>query len=193
MREPVAGAGLHLTVMERVLVIGSGGSGKTRLALELREILNVRAHHLDRLFWKPGWEPSTDREIESAVKKILDDDTWIMDGNYGGTMVERMDRADTIIFLDLPTLTCLRGVIARFFKYRNTNRPDMTEGNNERLTLDFLGWILSYKRTRRPKVLSLMSLHKHHKNVFILDSRKAVKAFLTWLRTEIAAAKRQSM
>jgi len=169
---------------KRVLVIGSGGSGKTHLARRLGEILGLPVYHLDRMFWKPGWELSSDAEIRCAIEQVLDNDRWIMDGNYSGTMAMRMARADTIIFLDLPTLACLRGVVARYLKYRKRTRPDMTEGNIERLTFPFLGWILTYRRRRRPKVLSLLERHCADKTVVILDSRRAVDAFVEQLQAE---------
>jgi len=174
--------------MKRVLVIGCGGAGKTRLARRLGEFLGLPVHHLDRLFWKPGWEPSTDEEIRRAIEQIFETDRWIMDGNYSGTMEMRMARADTIIFLDLPTLACLCGVIARYLTYRDRTRPDMTEGNIERLGFDFLAWILTYRRRRRPKVLSLLNRHSHDRTIITLQSRRAVDSFIDELRAEHRAA-----
>lgn len=100
-------------------------------------------------------------------------------------MAERMEHADTIVFLDLPTIVCLFSVVARFLTYRNTNRPDMTEGNSERLDLDFLRWIFWYRKVNRPKVLTMIEGYRNTKSIVILKSRKEMSSFLN------AASRRQ--
>lgn len=165
--------------MQRILIIGCGGSGKSSLAARLGDRLAIPVHHLDKLFWKPGWQPAKRDEFVSAIKEISGTEAWIMDGNYGGTMELRMSGADTIIFLDLPTVTCLWNVIKRYFRYRKRARPDMTEGNNERLNFEFLNWILSYRATRRPGIISMLREQSSEKNVIVLSSRKAIDQFIS--------------
>ncbi len=93
-------------------------------------------------------------------------------------MKPRFREADTIIFIDLPTLSCLWGVITRYFEYRNRTRPDMSEGNNERLNMDFLLWILFYRRTRRPGIISILQEFEQRKEVVILSSKAAIRNFI---------------
>ncbi len=169
--------------VKRILVIGCGGSGKSTFSLRMGETLGIPVFHLDRLFWHPGWVPSTDEAFEQKLSEVLAGDKWIMDGNYSRTLDMRIRDADTIIFLDMPTLTCLSGAFSRWLKYWGRSRPDMTEGNNERINLEFLGWILSYRRTRRPKVMATLERFKDSKEVIILKKRSEMAGFLSRLAT----------
>ena len=160
--------------MKRVMIIGCGGSGKSTLATQLGRKLSLPVHHLDRLFWRPGWiEPPKD-DWREGQERLCEEPEWILDGNYGGTMDVRFAAADTIIFLDVSTLTCLVGVFQRFFRFRGRTRPDMTEGCPERLEWPFLKWIWTYRRDRLPKILRKLNELKSGKNVIILTSRLEV-------------------
>ena len=160
------------------MIIGCGGSGKTTLALQLGEKLSLPVFHLDQLFWKPGWQRTPTDEWHALQNELFaPDKDWIMDGYSSDTLLTRLSVADTIIFLDLPTLTCLTGAIRRYLKYRGQNRPDMGEGCFEKLDWGYLRWITTYRIRQRPKILSYLELHPE-KRVITLRSRSAVKRFL---------------
>jgi len=142
--------------MHKIQIIGCGGSGKSTLAVKLGDRLNLEVYHLDRLYWKPDWIPSSREEFTLKLENLFEKDGWIMDGNYGGTMELRISHSDTIIVLDISTWTCLFGALSRFFRYRNGTREDMTEGNEERLDWEFFSWILFYRKNRRPRILTLL-------------------------------------
>ena len=165
-------------MMKKIMIIGCGGSGKSTLAKQLGRKLSLPVHHLDRLFWQPGWiEPPKD-EWRSQQERLCEEPEWILDGNYGGTMDVRFAAADTIIFLDFSTLTCLLGVFRRFLRFRGRSRPDMAEGCPERLDWPYLRWILAYRRDRRPKILQRLTELKEEKQVLVLASRRETKEFL---------------
>lgn len=42
--------------MKKIIIIGSGGAGKSTFSRKLGDILNIKAYHLDQLMWKPNWE-----------------------------------------------------------------------------------------------------------------------------------------
>ncbi len=164
--------------MKRILIIGSGGAGKSTSAKRLGEILNIEVFHLDKLYWQPNWiEPPKD-EWQKTVEEIIKRDSWIMDGNFGGTMEMRLQACDTAILLDFPPAVCLYRVLKRRLKYRNTNRPDMSEGCNEKIDLKFLGWIWNYRKTKRPKVEMLLKNIEGDKTVIRLKSSREVENFL---------------
>lgn len=143
--------------MERVLVIGCGGSGKTRLARTLAERLELPLVHLDREYWHPGWIEPAREDWEARVRELCAGERWIMDGNYGGTLRLRLGRADTVIFLDLATATCLRGILHRYLRWRGKVRPDLPQGCTESIDLQFVRYVLRYRRTRRPRLLDQLS------------------------------------
>jgi adenylate kinase family enzyme len=164
--------------MQRITIIGCGGSGKSTLASNLGHLLGIPVHHLDRLYWKPGWAETPKPEWASIQERLCDQRTWIMDGNYEGTMGIRLLASDTVIFLDMPTRICLWGAIQRFLKYRGGIRPDVSAGCPERLSLVYLLWIWTYRRKRRPRILYMLRQLSPEKYVVILKSRRSVKDFL---------------
>jgi adenylate kinase family enzyme len=164
--------------MRKIAIIGSAGSGKSTLATRLGHATGIKVIHLDKLYWKPGWtEPRKEEWIET-VKKILEDDAWIIDGNYGGTMEMRLAACDTIVFLDLPRTLCVARVLKRVLRYNKNTRPDMAEGCDERFDWEFLKWVWNYPRDSKPKVESLLKRYESKKAIFRLRSRKAVNTFI---------------
>jgi adenylate kinase family enzyme len=68
--------------------------------------------HLDRLYWKPNWVETTDKsEWKRTIENALRHDAWILDGNYSGTLEMRLEKCDTVIFLDLPRLLCVYRIL----------------------------------------------------------------------------------
>jgi len=164
--------------MKRVLVIGSGGSGKSTFARRLGERLNIEVKHLDRFYWRPGWQQPPKEEWLNTVKELTSDGFWIIDGNFGGTLGTRIQRSDTIVFLDLPRLLCLWRIAKRRVLYRSRSRPDMGEGCPEKLDWEFIRWIWGYSRTSRPKVVRLLREHSSSKQIVWLRSTAEVETFL---------------
>ncbi|MEY4237687.1 MAG: hypothetical protein RL339_288 [Pseudomonadota bacterium] len=131
--------------MQRVLVIGSPGAGKSTLAHQLAARCGLPLFHLDKLFWLPGWVERDRDEGRTELAEVLAGKRWIIDGNYGSTMPMRIARADTVVWLDYPTSLCLGRVLKRWWQYRGKARPDMTEGCPENLNLEFLRYVLSFR------------------------------------------------
>ena len=170
--------------MRKVLVIGSGGAGKSTLAVRLGKVLGLPVVHLDRLHWKPGWVEPDKTEWRETVIDLVAGDEWVMDGNYGGTLDLRIPVADTIVFMDFPPAICLWRVVKRRFVYRGGSRPDMAPGCTERLDLGFLGWVWSYRKNRRPRILKQIELHGRDKPLFTLRGPKDAADFLSTLASQ---------
>ena len=164
--------------MQRVAVIGSGGAGKSVFSRALGARTGLPVVHLDREFWRPGWEPTPDDAWEARVRELVRAERWIMDGNYSGTLAIRLERADTVIFLDLPRVLCVASAVWRSARYRSASRPDMTEGNREKLDLAFLRWIWTYPRLKRPSILARLEALPPSTRVVRLRSRRAMREVL---------------
>jgi len=159
------------------MIIGCGGAGKSTLAQQLGKKLGIKVYHLDSLFWKPGWVPTDREEFIQMQKEMMNEDEWIIDGNYGGTMDLRLEQADTIIFLHYSTIRCLYGIVKRRLHYHGKTRPDMGEGCPERLDWEFVKWVAGYNRKKAPLVLE--KLRKFcDKKTFIFTRSSQVKTFL---------------
>ena len=163
--------------MERVMIIGCGGAGKSTLARQLGEKLNLPVVHLDRLYWKPGWVQESREEFDRKLAQELGKATWILDGNFNRTMPQRMAKCDTVIYLDFPRLTCLLGVMKRILTTYGKVRPDMGDGCPERFDLEFLQWVWNYNKNNREKIYQLLDEATHAQEI-ILKTRYAVKQFL---------------
>jgi adenylate kinase family enzyme len=138
-------------LVQRVLVIGSPGAGKSTLSHALAERTGLPLFHLDKMHWLPGWVERDRAEGLAELRGVLAQDRWIIDGNYGSSLPERLIRADTVVWLDYPTHLCLGRVVRRWWQYRGRSRPDMTEGCPERLNLEFLLYVLSFRRAWRKR------------------------------------------
>ena len=164
--------------MKRILVIGSGGAGKSTIARAIAERLPLPLVHLDELYWRPGWTPMPTGEWEQLVCEQVAAPEWVMDGNYGGTLDARLARCDTVVFLDVPRLVCLWRVVKRDLQFRGRDRPDMAPGCPERLSLEFVWWIWTYPARRRRGILEKLAALRPDQRVFVLSSRSMVRDFL---------------
>lgn len=164
--------------MHKILIIGSSGTGKSTLALELGEILNLPVHHLDIYFWKPNWVQNDREQFDAALTEILKKEKWIIDGDYGRTMEWRLRFADTVIFLDYPTRIALYRAFKRRITYRNKTRPSITKGCNEKIDWEFIKWIWNFRRNHRQKTLELLEKNKHIQVIRFNTPKKLVN----WLK-----------
>ena len=166
--------------MERVLVVGAGGTGKSTFARALGTRTGLPVIHLDHHYWRPGWDPTPDHEWIGRVREIVAGDRWIVDGNYGGTLELRAAACDTIIFLDLPILVSFVGIVRRRLKRGGS---EQAPGCPERLDREFVHWVATYRRRARPQVLALAA-GPHSFEFVRLRSRRAVREYLDRHRTE---------
>lgn len=164
--------------MKRILVIGSGGAGKSTFARRLGLRLNIEVLHLDKFYWHAGWVETPKDEWLKTVEALLKRDSWIMDGNYSGTLDIRFKACDALVFLDMPRTLCLWRVLKRLILYRRASRPDMAEGCPEKFSLEFLLWVWNYPVRTRPKVLEMLKSNSQRKNIIWLRSSSAVERFL---------------
>jgi len=111
----------------------------------------IALHHLDQMHWRSGWVEGSKEELLADLAPILASDKWIIDGNYGSTMEPRIERADTIVYLDFPITLCLWRAIKRVWQYRGRSRPDMANGCPERFNLEFFLYIAMWNHKARPR------------------------------------------
>lgn len=167
--------------MQRVAIIGPGGAGKSTLARRLGEVTGLPVIHLDNEYWRPGWVATPEDQWSRRVDVLAAGDRWIIDGNFGGTMAPRLERADTVVYLDFERHLYIWRVLKRRFKHRDRgrSRPDMAEGCEEKIDWVFLKWLWNYRASRRPEALRLMAdAHRQGKRVVILRDDRQTEAFV---------------
>ena len=163
--------------MERIMIIGCPGSGKTTLALALKEKLGLPVVHLDQLWWTGNWENVTREEFDSRLAMAMNMDRWIIDGNYSRTIPQRLPKCDTIIYLDFERWECLLGVAQRILAYRGKVRPDMAEGCPERFDWEFIKFVWNFNKNNRVMNYTYLAQAKHAEQI-VLKNRREVRAFL---------------
>jgi adenylate kinase family enzyme len=170
------------SVGRRVVVTGMAGAGKSTFSRALSAKTGLPVIHLDVHFWKPGWVPTPDDEWREKERELLAGDEWIVDGNYHVTLVQRLERADTVVFLDTPWWICARRAFSR-----GVRRPagfELPAGCDEsawrRLRDEWcLVWrIWRARRSERERELVILSKHGKHVALHVLRSRRAVCGFL---------------
>jgi len=170
-----------LTSNKRWLIVGCGGAGKSTMALEMAQALDLPVIHLDQHFWNPGWVETSKAAWAEKVAALIAQDEWIMDGNYGGTLTLRLTRADVVVLLDLPVWQCVWGIFRRGL-FERGRRPDLADGCEEQLPdRDFLWYVLTYKWRPRGRLLAKVAAAPHV-SFIRLRSRRAVSAFVAGLR-----------
>jgi adenylate kinase family enzyme len=96
----------------RLVIVGSSCAGKTTTAKLISQKLKITHIELDALFWKPGWQESTDEELFPKVEKAVAQEQWVLDGNYGRVSDIVWSQATDVLWLDYPLTTILK----RFFR-----------------------------------------------------------------------------
>lgn len=123
--------------MNRVSVVGCPGSGKTTFASALAERIGASYLELDSLYHQPDWQPLPDDEFRSAVKRLIEGDRWVVDGNYSKVVKPLVwEAADTVIWLDPPRYRAMWLVWWRTVR-RIFLRQELWNGNRESWRMPF--------------------------------------------------------
>ncbi|AJO78336.1 AAA family ATPase [Pseudomonas sp. MRSN 12121] len=175
--------------MQRIVILGNAGSGKSTLARALGERLNLPVVHLDRLFWEPGWVEPDAEQFRTRVRAAISSPAWICEGNYARRTFDlRLPRADLVIWLDTPRLTCFTRVILR--SLMNRPRPDLPAGCREKLDrkfLTFLDFVWTFDRGYRPGIEAVRLAVAPQIPTLHLRGAQEIAAFLDNLPAAAAA------
>jgi len=161
--------------VEKILIIGSSGSGKSTFANKLGKALNREVVHLDKVYYKSGWQEdhSTRDEWKQKVRDLVSKDRWIIDGHYNSTLNIRIPAADTIIFFDFSKLTCLYRVLKRAMdKAQPFDKP---EGNFNKLSWNLIKKIIIFSKK---KVWNHLEPYKDTKKIFVVKNSKEAENLL---------------
>lgn len=163
--------------MKRVMIIGCGGAGKSTLARKLGEKTGLPVIHLDQIFWSPGnWQHLEKEEFDALLMQELEKPAWILDGNFNRTMELRLEKCDTVIYLDYSRWICLLQWIKRVVTHWGRTRPDMGPECNEWFDPEFALWIWNFNKTHRAEYYDMLSAQKD-KTICIFRNRRQLNRF----------------
>ena len=173
--------------MKRILIIGSGGAGKSTFSKQLSKVLGLPIIHLDVHFWLPGWEMTESEKWHKKVDDLISQDSWVMDGNFNSTLDKRFKRADTIFYFDFSRIRCLYNAFKRMIhgRYFFKKRSDMAEGCRERFDLGFYKWIWNFNKNHREEYYKMLDDLKEDKKVYIIRSYKEKRRVLEEIKDQI--------
>ncbi len=160
-------------MMEKVLVIGSPGAGKSTFARGLRDATGLPLYYLDMLWHKPDKTNLSREEFDTKLGDILKKDHWMIDGNYLRTLEMRIKACDTVFLMDIPLEICLLGAAARIGK----RREDLPWVEQE-LDEEFRQWIVDFSKDQLPQIYALLEAYGQQKTVFIFHSRAEADAYI---------------
>ena len=161
--------------MKRVSIIGCPGCGKSMFAGKLREKTGLPLYHLDNIWWKSDRTHVSREAFDTALKDILNQNEWIIDGNYHRTMEMRIKACDTVIFLDFDEQTCMGGIRERVGKAR----PDMpwTESS---LDPELVTLVKGFRTEQRPEITELLDRYADKEIIVFRDRGEADR----WLSSD---------
>jgi adenylate kinase family enzyme len=157
--------------MERVAIIGCGGSGKTTIGRQLAAAIGTPVTHLDAICYDDEWNKLPPEKFAAIQEELVAAPSWVIDGNYASTMPIRLRRATHVIFLNLPAVTCLLGIAQRRLRYRGGQHQE--EGVYDRITWGFITYIWGYRQDMAARLRALIADHAGHADVHIVRSRRA--------------------
>ena len=162
--------------MQKVLVIGCPGAGKSTFARALRDATGLPLCYLDMLWHKPDRTHITREEFDRVLAEWLARPAWIIDGDYSRTLPQRLEACDTVFFLDFPLEVCLAGVENR----RGAQRPDMPWVEEE-LDAEFLQYILDFGQAQLPAIRAMLEPYRGRRQILTFRSRAGADAWLNAL------------
>jgi len=154
----------------RILVIGSGGAGKSTFARVLAEKLKLPIIHLDRHFWCPDWQEPDKRKWRQKLSRLAKRRRWVMDGNYVGSFDLRFPRAQSIVYLDFHPLLCLWRVLKRRVIFHGKSRPDLHPGCPEQVDWEFILWIWNFRRDIHPEIMRAARQYRRDSRLIVCKS-----------------------
>ncbi len=163
------------------MIIGGPGSGKTTLAVRLGEITGLPVYHMDHIHWLPGWVERERPEKDRLSQEVHAKKAWIFEGNHSATYGERVGRADTCIWLDLPVALRLWRVFLRTLRHLGQDRPSLPERCPERFTWEFISFIWTTRQTGRLKPAAIKADPPAHMNFVHLRSAAETERYLAGL------------
>jgi adenylate kinase family enzyme len=168
--------------MRRIAIIGPAGVGKSRLAQTLAEATGIEVIHLDALFWQPGWVPTPAAEWEATQRRVVERDTWIVEGLHEPTVHLWLDAADTVVLFDTPPLASIWGVTRRRL-LRSEPGPDIPAGCEpapfHRAATKFLRYLWEYRRRTRVELFAELDKPRPGRRVVVLRRERDLQAFLS--------------
>jgi adenylate kinase family enzyme len=163
---------------QRISIVGTTGSGKTTLAKQVSQRLQIPHVELDALHWEPNWTAAEPQVFRDRTQEALSDDRWVVDGNYSVVRDIVWGKADTVVFLDYSFWLIMRRLLGRTLR-RSLKQEELWSGNRENIRKSFFSrdsiliWMLKTYPEKRKKYPTLFQKPEYaHLSIVHLRSPK---------------------
>ncbi|MEV0469629.1 topology modulation protein [Streptomyces prunicolor] len=164
--------------MEKVVIVGCGGSGKSYLARALGKILDAPVTHLDAAFYDDEWNALPMEKFTELQRELVAQPRWVIDGNYNSTLQTRLEACDTVVLMDVSTISALWGVFSRQLRHGAGHKGN---GVHNRIHWGVIQYVWTYRRKMRPRVMAkIEEFASGRADVVMLANRRQSRR---WLET----------
>ncbi|MEQ1407855.1 AAA family ATPase [Neorhizobium sp. Rsf11] len=164
---------------DRILVVGCSGGGKSTLSQKIARRFGLVYLSIDRdVLWLPGWVQRERGEQRRIIEKLILQDRWVMDGTNSSTFDIRVPRSDIVVWVRMPRLVNVWGILSRWMRHWGRTRPDMAPGCPEKMDWEFFQFVWTWEEKFRPRVLAGLEEHAGDRPVLVLKSRADMRELL---------------
>ena len=169
--------------VSRINVVGASGSGKSTLAKQIAQSLELTYFEMDEIFWLPNWQEPDDEDFFEDIDQVVQKEAWVLDGNYRRLQQIKWQRAQVVVWIDLPYLQIIWRLIKRTY-LRVRNKEVLWAGNVETLgralSSSSVIWysIKSLRARRREYIEAAKAPGLSHIQFIRLRNRSQIRAFL---------------
>ena len=163
--------------MQRVLVVGCPGAGKSVFARKLSAVTGLPLYYLDLLWHRPDRTTASEEEFDGRLREILREEHWIIDGNYLRTFEQRLSVCDAVFYLDIPVGICFEGVCARLGRPRE-DLPWLEDSLDD----EFRRWIEDFPFSQKPRIEKCLQRFREGRAITVFHDRAESDLYIEHLR-----------
>ncbi len=165
--------------MNRIIVFGRPGSGKSTFAAKIGARLALPVHHLDKHFYVENWVERDYEEFLAIQQEFVKGEKWIIDGNSMRSLEMRFARADAAVYFRLNAWICLWRILKRVF-YKNWHIPDLAEGCTKSIRFKLIKYMFAFDRRYGPKIDDLRMRYPDVRFFLVKSDRDARRILEKW-------------
>jgi len=163
--------------MQKVMIIGCPGSGKSTFARALSIKTGLPVFYMDCLFWNEDGTSVSQEKLGERLNEVLLKNEWIIDGTYRRTLRARLDACDKVFLLDFPLEVCLQGIRSRI----GTVRVDLPWIEQE-LDPEFEQYVKDYPSQQLLEIYTILKEYSHI-DLTIFKNRDEIADYLDHIET----------
>ena len=157
--------------VKKISIIGGPGTGKSTLANNIGQELNLPVYHLDAIHHLENWQVRDKDERDRIILEKIKESKWVMDGTYKSTLENKIENSDMVIFLKYSTIARLKGIFSRYLKNKGKERSDIP-GCKERMNWNFIKITINWYKSKGNTINDVLNKNDDKKIIIFKNRRK---------------------